>query len=98
MIDGTEIKLGETSFLCPPAPFACVRKYEDIFTGKSDASLNQMADILFTSLRRNYPELKQEEFEFQNLDIANFREAFRVCLSVNQPQETEPGEAVPGKP
>ena len=28
MIIGQEIKLGETTFVCPPAPFACVRKYD----------------------------------------------------------------------
>lgn len=96
MIIGQEIKLGETTFVCPPAPFACVRKYEDIFNGKSDATLNQMSDILFASLKRNYPELEQEQFEFHNLDIANFRSAFQICLSVNQPPGIEPGEPHPG--
>ena len=96
MIIGQEIKLGETTFVCPPAPFACVRKYEDIFNGKSDATLNQMSDILFASLKRNYPELEQEQFEFHNLDIANFRDAFQICLSVNQPQGAEPGKSHPG--
>ncbi len=98
MIDGKELTLGDQTFVCPPTPFACVRKYEDIFNGKMDATLNQMADILFATLRRNYPDLKQDVFEFQNLDIANFREAFQICLTVNQPRGIEPGEVPPGNP
>ena len=102
MIDGIEIKLGDATFICPPAPFVCVRKYEAIFEGKMEATLSQMADILFTSLKRNYPDLKQESFEFENLDIANFKAAFQTCLAINIPKEDpslgEPQTAVSPSP
>ena len=98
MIDGKEVVMGEQTFICPPAPFGIVRKYEAVFAGKREPTLSEMGDILFAALRRNYPDLEQEVFEQDNLDLGNFKAAFLACLKASGAEEPAPGEASPGTP
>ena len=93
MIPGTEITLGERTFSCPPAPFACVRRFNDIFEGRRAPTLLEMADILLAALQRNYPDLTQEELERSCLDVDNFKAAFSLCLRASGAEAVPPGEA-----
>lgn len=98
MIEGKEITLGGRKFIAPPAPFACIRKYNDVFSGKQTANLTDMADIVYVALKRNYPDLTQEEFDEKYLDIGNLREAFAAVMLTSGGQESASGEAGPGSP
>lgn len=98
MIDGKKITLGGRDFIAPPAPFSCIRKYNDVFSGKQTANLTDMADIVFAALSRNYPELSQDEFDQKYLDIGNLRNAFEAVMLTSGSKESAPGEVVPGSP
>lgn len=95
MIDGREIKLGVRTFIAPPVPFSCVRKHADVFEGRRQPGLLDMADIVYRSLLRNYPELTLEEFD-ECFDRGNMVEAFGAVMLVSGAEEKAPGEAPPG--
>ncbi len=95
MIDGTRIVLGGREFIAPPAPFACLRRHAEVFEGARPATITIMADVVFASLRRNYPDLSQDEFDEKYLDVGNLREAFRTVMLITGAQEKQPGEGLP---
>lgn len=97
MIAGKKITLGGREFEAPPVPFAVIRKHIDVFEGRQQPSLLDMGDIIFLALKRNYPELTQEELDGL-LDRANMLEAFNTVMLVSGTQEKLPGEAAPGSP
>lgn len=96
MIDGQTITLGGRTFVAPPAPLSCIRKYYDVFAGSNAPTLPIMADVVFAALKRNYPDLTQDECEEKYVDVGNLREAFKAVMLVSGAQETKPGEAEPG--
>jgi hypothetical protein len=96
MIDGKEITLGGRTFIAPPAPFACIRKFQDVFSGKVQATLPDMADIVYAALKRNYSELTQEEFDDKYLDMGNIKDAFQAVMLIAGAKEPTSGEADPG--
>jgi len=82
-IPGTEITLGHHIYVIPPAPFACVQKYEDVFMGREKApSPSVMFDILFMSLQRNDPDLSRETLSM-DVDLANMGAAFSAVMETN---------------
>ncbi len=91
MVPGTEVQLGRHRYVVPPAPFACVEKYEDVFMGRNaEPSPTVIFDILYMSIKRNYPELKREDLA-NDVDIANMNAAFSVAMAVNA-QGVDSGE------
>jgi len=83
MIDGTKITLGKHEYIIPPAPFACVEKYEDVFMGRDTSPKpSVMFDILHMSLQRNYPDLNRDQL-LMDVDIANMGNAFESVMFVN---------------
>lgn len=96
MIDGKKITLGGRDFVAPPAPFGCIRKNKEIFEGSQPATLTIMADVVFASLKRNYPDLTQEEFDENYLDMGNLRGAFRAVMLISGAEEQPSGEGAPG--
>lgn len=97
MLDGTNITLGGREFVAPPAPFSVMRKYADIFNGRQQPDVMMMADVVLVAIKRNYPDLTQEEFEEKYLDVNNLRTAFDAVMKVSGGvRGQELGEAAPG--
>ncbi len=97
MITGQALTLADREFIAPPAPFCVMRKYAAVFNGDEVATPQLMAEVVLTSLQRNYPELTQEEFEAKYLDISNIGEAFKAVMTTSGTKEKTPGEVRPGK-
>ena len=83
MVDGKKITLNGREFLIPPASLSCVRRYHEVFEGTAPVTLLIMAEIIHAALKRNYPELTQEEVEDDYLDVANMRETFNIVMNVS---------------
>ena len=94
MIDGKRITLGGREFVAPPVPFSCMRRFADVFEGRTSPTVEVMADIVFAALKRNYPDLDQKVFEDEFLDVGNLNLAFRAVMQVSSAREdATPGEA-----
>jgi len=91
-IPGEKITLAGRTFVAPPIPLGCMRKYEDVFNGKADPSPLVMGDVIFMTLRRNYPDLTQDEMD-ELLDAKNMVEVFAAIGHASGLQEAQPGEA-----
>jgi hypothetical protein len=92
LIAGKELILGGETFIAPPVPMACVRKYKDLFSGKEKgADMLVMADIVLMSLQRNYPEMTESKLD-ELLDLANLPDAFNLVMG-NSGTENQSGEA-----
>jgi len=92
LIPGVETKLGRHTYIVPPAPFACVEKYEDVFMGREDAPKPSVIfDILFMSLKRNYPDLDRDALAL-DVDVSNMQVAFTSSMHANAPVD-DAGEA-----
>lgn len=92
-----KIVLGGREFSVRPVPFGCIKKYADVFEGRRNPTLLEMADIIFFSLKRAEPSLEQEAVEAE-LDLENLREAFFAVMGASDVEARTPGEAQPGKP
>ncbi len=94
MIDGKRITLGGREFVAPPVPFACMRRFADVFEGRASPTVEVMADIVFAALKRNYPDLEQKVFEDECLDVGNLNLAFMAVMQASAARENDnPGEA-----
>ncbi len=98
MIEGKTITLAGREFIAPPAPFAVMRKYKDVFNGDAVPDMLMMADVVFAALQRNYPELSQAEFEEKYLDVGNISAVFNAIMKSGGVEEIKPGEAAAGNP
>ena len=97
MIDGKHITLGGREFIAPPVPFSCMRRFAEVFEGRTSPTVEVMADIVFAALKRNYPDLDQKTFEDECLDVANLNLAFMAVMQASSAQEADhPGEAQAG--
>ena len=97
MIDGKRITLGGREFVAPPVPFACMRRFADVFEGRASPTASVMADIVFAALKRNYPDLDQKTFEDECLDVGNLNFAFMAVMQAsNAKEDNPPGEAPAG--
>ena len=83
MTDGKHITLNGREFIVPAAPLSCVRRHHDVFEGTAPVTLLIMAEIIHAALRRNYPELTQDELENEYLDVANMKEVFNIVMNVS---------------
>ena len=83
MIDGKTINLNGREFLVPPAPLSCVRRYHEVFEGTAPITILIMAEIIHAALKRNYPDLTQDELENDYLNVANMKEAFNIVMNVS---------------
>lgn len=95
MIPGKKIILGGKEFELPPAPFSAMRRHADLFNGKSQADPATMGDLVYLALKRNYPDISQEEFEDNHLDLGNMTVAFNIVMNLSGAEATT-GEAHPG--
>ena len=94
MIDGQRITLGGREFVAPPVPFACMRRFADVFEGRASPTVEVMADIVFAALKRNYPDLEQKVFEDECLDVGNLNLAFMAVMQASAARENDnPWEA-----
>jgi hypothetical protein len=96
MVEGKTITLGGREFVLPPIPFGVFRKYKQVFSTGGTIDVDVMADGIFSALKRNYPDITQEDFEDNYLDLGNIRETFRVVMGISGMEEKQPGEANPG--
>jgi hypothetical protein len=83
MTDGKKIMLNGREFIVPPAPLSCVRRYHEVFEGTAPITILIMAEIIHAALKRNYPDLTQDELENEYLDVANMRETFNIVMNVS---------------
>ena len=83
MVDGKKITLNGREFIVPAAPLSCVRQYHEVFEGAAPVTILIMAEIIHAALKRNYPELTQDELENDYLDVANMRETFNIVMNVS---------------
>jgi len=85
LIPGNKIKLGRTTYIIPPAPFACVEKHEAVFMGRDEHPKPSVVfDILYMSLLRNYPDLERDVLA-QDVDVSNMTVAFSSAMRTNAP-------------
>jgi len=105
MIPGPTFRIGETDFVLAPLNLASARAHKKFFEtgwqaangGVQDlgpAALFEMADIVFESLQRNYPDLKRDEVD-AHLDLSNIPDAFIAVMTAGKAGpaagETKPG-------
>ncbi len=83
MVDGKSILLNGREFIVPPAPLSCVRRHHEVFEGAASVTLLIMAEIIHAAMKRNYPELTQEELENEYLDVANMKDVFNTVMNVS---------------
>jgi hypothetical protein len=103
MIPGTNIKIGEKTFLVPPLNFAAMKKHRDFLqkamSGEFDArkigpeDIEAMFDMIYLAVKRNYPDVTEEQFA-QDLDLAAVQTIFPALLKTSgfEAKEAAPGE------
>ena len=74
-----------------------MRRHADLFNGKVQATPEMMADIIYSAVKRNYPDMSRDEFEENHLDLGNMNQAFAIVMNLSGAEKTE-GEALPGNP
>lgn len=99
MIEGKKIMLGGEEYTLPPLNIATLKKHKPFFDSlrdvdRTDPSFDVMADIVFCSLKRNYPDMTQDRLD-ELLDINNITEAFQAVMTVAGFEKTV-GEPMPG--
>jgi hypothetical protein len=91
MIPGTVIELGDHKFILPPANVAIMELHADFFKGAAkgelsgEAALDQLpiiADVVFRSLKRNYPDITVE-FVKDQVDMGNMAELMSSVFSTS---------------
>lgn len=104
MIPGVEIKLSGEAYTLPPLNLTNVRKHEDFFKRvtrgeiRLDASSDDMltlGSIVFFALKRNYPDITQEQVE-DGIDLNNMVKVFAAVMTAQGFKDAAPGEA-PGE-
>lgn len=101
MVEGKEITLSGKVYTLPPIPLIGMAKLGPRFSsiGKdfSEDSVGALADAIFFSLKRNYPEISRDLVE-QNIDLTNLTEITTAFVEVNNLTEAKPsGEAPAGQ-
>ena len=96
MIDGIKIDINGRIFVAPPANLGAIRRFleaqENLAQGSAEY-MGAMIAFVHRTLRRNYPELTQDEVE----DILDGRNVKQVVDAIQKAAGLELGEAV-GKP
>jgi hypothetical protein len=90
MIPGKEVEIGGTRYTLPPLNVASLRKHKDLLNkvaayggGKAVPEVLDavgMADVVFESLVRNYPQAERDRLE-ENMDTAKLVEAFVAVIA-----------------
>jgi hypothetical protein len=89
MIPGPELVLGERTYTVPPLPFAGLKKHK-AFLGRAargeldaatmfEAEFENMFDVVYLALKRNYPDLTEQALE-ELVDQRNISEAFSKVM------------------
>lgn len=79
--EGTPVVVGDKTYIVPPLGLGKMRKYlpfiKQISAGEMDFSeekhFDMPADIIYSSLVRNYPEMTREYMEDEVLNIGNLK-------------------------
>jgi hypothetical protein len=97
-IPGENIELADISYVLPPLPLAYMAKADVLLRGMSTAQTQEyadaFADVVFYSLRRNYPDISRETVA-DNIDLKNFKvilDAFTVVNGLKAKAEPPTGE------
>lgn len=103
MIDGPKINLGGVERILAPLNFKALRKVgprmgllAGLKTGMGvpEEAQDLLVEMVLASLRRNYPEITQEEVE-EHLDLRNVEPVVLALLNATGlVKGTAPGEAV----
>ena len=86
MLEGVKVELNGREFIAPPVNLAFVRAHSDFFEGRKSPTLAFMSDAIFASLKRNYPDLTQDELE-DVLDVGNMKQAFNAVMGTSGVEE-----------
>lgn len=101
MIDGVKIKLGGADRIVAPLNIKTIRKLSpklhlvfNVDTSKpiSEEVWDTLVEAVMASLRRNYPEITQDEVE-EFLDLRNMGPIMRAVMASSGLVETNSGEA-----
>ena len=93
MIPGVKIQLGDKEFEIPPISLGMLRgglmekmKKHDEMLLDSNMNANDLlllrGEIIFAALKRNYPDLTEDE-AFERLDYGNTSDAWRAVLGLS---------------
>jgi hypothetical protein len=91
MIRGTVIELGDQNWILPPANVATMELHADFFKGAAKGDLDAegafdklpvIADIVFRSLKRNYPDITLD-FVKDHVDMGNMEELMSSVFSTS---------------
>lgn len=90
--EGTPVTVGDKTYIVPPLSLGKMRKYlpmiKQLTSGVELDALNDehfemSSDIVFSSLKRNYPDLSKEFMEEEILNIDNLKEFIEAVCSAS---------------
>lgn len=106
-IDGVTIKLGGQEYVVPPLCLGDARRLlpqvqevqKRIQTGEppDDKTFATVVDVVGSALRRNYPDIKDEDLE-KVLDLGNFKSVMNAAMGVSGFVRKPLGESERGSP
>ncbi len=94
MIEGIELKIGESTYTVPPLNFAGLKKVAPklqgisvaLAQGKLGAFTEEQTDaileVVLVALKRNYPDLTREKIE-EDLDLANMGAVISAVMNIS---------------
>ncbi len=102
IIAGNNVTLGATTYVMPPMPFAALKKHREFLKRAMngdvlpeqffDADMDTMFDCIYLALKRNYPQLTEDQLA-ADLDQRNLPQAFQAMMASSGFQEKTSGEA-----
>jgi len=104
MIPGTTITLGGKKYLLPPMNVEAMELHGDFITacvngkaaeGQDMGGLVIIADLIYLSLARNYPDITRAEVK-RHVDLGNMQALLASVFKTSGFEEKAPGEALPG--
>lgn len=102
-IPGTEVEMGGRKFVVPPLNLDGIQEIEPYLDkiGSKDLKVReQLANaipIIWTALRRQYPEMTKEDVSAL-VDLGNFHYVLAAVVSVSGFKEAPSGEPSPASP
>jgi len=101
LLSGVKVQMGGRDFTLPPLTLGALKKIGDKIYILSEMSsiptpdqIDAMAQIILSSVNRNYPEVKQDEL-IELLDLGNLKSVFEAVLGASGiVRGSEPGEVI----
>ncbi len=82
-MEGIKLCLNGREFFARPVSLAFIREHADFFEGTKSATVSFMADTVYASLVRNYPDLLKADLEENYLDVMNLKDAFAAVMGTS---------------